>query len=144
MTAWLSGVSNIEFQRLAEARLADARTLFEARQLDGAYYLGGYAVECAIKAVIAKAVQASVLTPKGAIDRVYTHDLLKLMELAGLRLKLEQDAGQRPGLQASWAVAKQWEESRRYESGASLKTVEEFLEAVDGEEGVLTWLRQSW
>ena len=43
-----------DFQKLAEDRIADAGALFEAHRYDAAYYLAGYAVECALKACIAK------------------------------------------------------------------------------------------
>jgi HEPN domain-containing protein len=38
---------------LAEARLADAKVRLKNRRYDGAYYLAGYAIECALKACIA-------------------------------------------------------------------------------------------
>lgn len=41
-------------QALAEARVADARALLNAKRFDAAYYLAGYAIECALKACIAK------------------------------------------------------------------------------------------
>jgi hypothetical protein len=41
-----------EFQRIARARVADARVLLGAKRYSGAYYLCGYAIECALKACI--------------------------------------------------------------------------------------------
>lgn len=43
-----------DFQDLAQIRLAEAAALLQAERFDGAYYLAGYAVECALKACIAK------------------------------------------------------------------------------------------
>ena len=44
-----------ELQQLAEIRLRDAKALLVTGENDaGAYYMAGYAVECALKAVIAK------------------------------------------------------------------------------------------
>jgi hypothetical protein len=43
-----------EFQAMAEVRLNDAETLLAAGLWDGAYCLAGYAVECGLKANIAK------------------------------------------------------------------------------------------
>jgi hypothetical protein len=40
-------------RKLAMARLAEARILLDAGEFSGAYYLAGYAIECAIKARIA-------------------------------------------------------------------------------------------
>lgn len=42
-----------ELQSLAETRLADAKVLLKNRRYDAAYYLAGYAIECALKARIA-------------------------------------------------------------------------------------------
>jgi HEPN domain-containing protein len=44
-----------DLQRLALARVTDARVLFAAGRYDAAYYLAGLAVECALKARIARA-----------------------------------------------------------------------------------------
>jgi hypothetical protein len=41
------------FQQLAELRLAEARALHAEGLYSGAYYLAGYAIECALKAKIA-------------------------------------------------------------------------------------------
>jgi HEPN domain-containing protein len=39
-----------DFQELALVRLNEAKVLLDAGHFDGAYYLAGYAVECALKA----------------------------------------------------------------------------------------------
>lgn len=43
-----------DLQALSKARLIEAKALLRLGLNDGAYYLAGYAVECAIKACIAK------------------------------------------------------------------------------------------
>jgi HEPN domain-containing protein len=48
-----------DLRRLARIRLKEARALLEAKCLDGAYYLCGYAVECALKAGIAEVTRRS-------------------------------------------------------------------------------------
>jgi HEPN domain-containing protein len=53
----MGGVNRKDLQFLARARLTEARALLDAGHPDGAYYLAGYAVECALKACIAKATQ---------------------------------------------------------------------------------------
>ncbi len=47
-------MNRMEFQGLAEIRIREAEILLAAGAWDGAYYLAGYAVECALKACIAK------------------------------------------------------------------------------------------
>jgi HEPN domain-containing protein len=41
-------------QELSNVRLKEAKALLKVGMADGAYYLAGYAVECALKACIAK------------------------------------------------------------------------------------------
>ena len=43
-----------DFRELAMIRLREARVLLRAKCYDGAYYLAVYAVECALKACIAR------------------------------------------------------------------------------------------
>ena len=50
-------MNRFDFQRLAKIRIKEAGVLLEKRCYEGAYYLVGYAVECALKACIAKQTQ---------------------------------------------------------------------------------------
>lgn len=51
-------MNRAELQRLAQERISDARVLLDARRWPAAYYLAGYAVECALKACIAKLMKS--------------------------------------------------------------------------------------
>lgn len=46
-----------DLQELSKVRLKEATALLKLGLFDGAYYLAGYAVECALKACIAKGTQ---------------------------------------------------------------------------------------
>jgi hypothetical protein len=70
------------FQRLAQLRIDEAKILFGQRQPSGTYYLAGYAIECALKAIIAKQFRADEIPDKSLVNRVYTHDLPELLRLA--------------------------------------------------------------
>ena len=50
-------MNRTDLQKLSNARIREARILFAAGEYSGAYYLAGYAVECALKACIAKSVK---------------------------------------------------------------------------------------
>ena len=52
-----------DFQRLAKLRAAEAGALVRSRKEIGAYYLAGYAVECALKACVAKATKRHEFPP---------------------------------------------------------------------------------
>jgi HEPN domain-containing protein len=76
-------VNRNDFQKLAALRLKEARVLFDAGCWEGAYYLAGHAIECAIKARIAK--QTKKFDFPARQDRendCYTHDFKKLIRLA--------------------------------------------------------------
>ena len=79
-------LTKIGLQELARSRLAESVALFEAGHFSGAYYLGGYAIELALKACIAASFQPDTIPDRGFVERIYTHDLRKLVELAGLEV----------------------------------------------------------
>src|SRR5215467_363676 len=85
-------VTRREFQRLAELRANEASILAQRGKQQGAYYLAGYAVECALKACIAKQTRRNEFPPKpDYVRKAYTHDLIELLRLAGLDKQLEAD-----------------------------------------------------
>jgi len=47
-------MNRTELQRLSRIRIKEAKFLLDGGCYNGAYYLAGYAVECALKACIAK------------------------------------------------------------------------------------------
>src|SRR5437899_3217549 len=104
-----------DFQKLAEDRIADARALFEARRYDSAYYLAGFAVECALKACIAKRGRHHQfpLSPESA-GEVYSHDFEKLPKAADLAKSFEKARLADHGLGVCWSVVKDWTEKSRY------------------------------
>jgi len=130
-----------DFQNLSVLRVRDARRLADAGLYDGAYYLGGIAIECALKSAIARATQRYEFPDLERTRRVYTHNLEILLKLSGLDTKLD-DA--EPHAQDAWARARSWNVETRYQTGRARADVLEFLEAVAGRRGVLRWLKQHW
>jgi hypothetical protein len=80
-------------QSLAETRRRDAELLLASARYSGAYYLCGYAVECALKAIVASQFVQDVIPSKKLVSDTYTHDLLKLVGLAGLKPHLDKELG---------------------------------------------------
>ena len=79
-------VNRRDFKRLAELRLREAEALLRARHFSGAYYLGGYAIECAMKACIAKKTKRYDFPPKPkSTQEYYSHDLEQLVRAANLK-----------------------------------------------------------
>jgi HEPN domain-containing protein len=132
-----------DFQRLAELRTKEAITLARSRNQQGAYYLAGFAVECALKACIAKKTKRYDFPADARhAGRVYSHDLTELLKLADLDSQLDRDMRGNPHLAASWGVVKAWKVDCRYEtSGLNGKDMVDSLESANG---VLTWIRLRW
>ena len=64
----------------------DAETLLKNGRWSSAYYLAGYAVECGLKACIAKQFREHQFPDLDTVKKSYTHslvDLLRVSELAG-------------------------------------------------------------
>ena len=78
-----------EFRALARLRVADARALLRARRWDGAYYLAGYAIECALKACIARTFQRGDIPEPNRVRDIYTHNVRALLRLAELERDLD-------------------------------------------------------
>ncbi len=142
-------MNRLELRKLALERVLDAQALMAAKRWAGAYHLVGYAAECGLKACI-----LSHLGKTGMIfkDRNYlksladcwTHELDKLVGLAGLTGELGTACGANPTLRGYWGVAKDWRETSRYERKAKSEA-EELYEAITNEpDGVLRWIRNYW
>ena len=58
-------VDRKDLQELSKVRLKEATALLKLGLFDGAYYLAGYAVECALKACIAKGTSGLNSRTKG-------------------------------------------------------------------------------
>jgi HEPN domain-containing protein len=91
-----------DLKELAHQRLEDARVLLEKDHYAAAYYLSGYAVECGLKACIAKHARQFDFPPKPSVVRdIYDHDLAKLLKKAGLDHTLDDDLKADKELQAN-------------------------------------------
>jgi len=74
-----------DLRSLSRVRLLEARALLKAGLPDGAYYLAGYAVECALKACIAKETKRYEFPEKRRVNASHTHDLADLLKVAELQ-----------------------------------------------------------
>ena len=96
--------------RLAESRLREAKALIAAGEWSGAFYLGGYAIELALKARMAVSVIEEVLPDPNLLNRARTHDLLKLADYDWARLGA-LNANERQKLTTLAGI---WSERARY------------------------------
>lgn len=117
--------------------------MLRTRNFEGAYYLTGLALECALKSAIARRTQKYDFPPKPrVVAGFYEHDLNRLLAGAGLEAALNTAVLSNPTLKANWALAKDWTIEARY-IAAGLNAGD-LYRAVAGRNGVLQWLRQYW
>jgi HEPN domain-containing protein len=137
-------MNRAELQRLAKDRLRDAKVLLAARRWSGAYYLAGYAVECGLKACIAKLMKSEEFPDKNFAEKCWTHDLERLLLLAGL--KAERDAKSAAGAAFSdnWGTVKDWNESSRYERTAKARCLALYKAITEAKHGVFQWIKSHW
>ncbi len=131
-------------QDLAKVRLKEARSLLRLGLADGAYYLAGYAAECALKACIAKATLRHEFPDKQKVVASYKHDLRDLVKVAGLEEGRLRRASEDPDFRTNWELAQSWSEESRYQRHRT-EDATALLEAVgDNRHGVMAWIKLHW
>lgn len=74
---------------------------------------------------------------KGFVSDCHTHEISKLVRLAGLEPTMTVDSAANPGLATNWSIVKDWNERSRYERH-SLSKAQSLYEAItDKTDGVL-------
>lgn len=133
-----------ELQALSRIRAREAKALLDAGLHDGAFYLAGYAVECALKACIAKKTQRHEFPDQDRVNKSYTHKLDELIKLAGLEELHSARMDADPGFRRAWGSVKVWSEDSRYRRTAP-NVAEALVAAIMGRrDGILAWLRHYW
>jgi HEPN domain-containing protein len=136
-------VDRRDLQALSKARLIEAKALLKLGLNDGAYYLAGYAVECAVKACIAKGSQRHEFPDKRRADASYSHNLRDLIRVAGLDTQFKR-ALQDATFEDNWRIARAWSEQSRYEKHDTQST-EALVAAIgDRRHGIIAWIKQHW
>lgn len=138
-------MNRADFQALSRQRLREARVLLRASEYSGAYYLVGYAVECALKACVAGKTQRYDFPDKERVVQSHTHNLGVLLGLAGLKTSLETEMDRNAALRLSWSIVREWSEQSRYRTDLGKTEAAALYSAVAGRNaGVLAWIKRRW
>lgn len=138
-------MNRAQLQKLANARLRDAQTLLRKGRYSGAYYLTGYAVECALKSCIAKQINKYDFPNKELAKEVTIHDLIKLLALSGLGPEHKSECNRNHSFELNWAIVKDWRVETRYELLIPETLCVDFYSAVASRpNGVLPWIKKWW
>jgi HEPN domain-containing protein len=134
-----------DFRKLADLRIKEAQVLLDNDCYEAAYYLAGYAVECALKACIAKKTRRFDFPDKELANKVFTHNLEILVKHAGLENDLRARAQSNNQFEDNWKVVKDWSEGSRYWISVAKQTALDIHTAIaDRKNGVLSWLKKYW
>ncbi|MGE0883960.1 MAG: HEPN domain-containing protein [Blastocatellales bacterium] len=135
-----------DLQKLAKLRVKEAKVLLDNKHYEGAYYLLGYAIECAFKACIAKQIRRYEFPDKKLVNDMYTHDLSRLLTLSGLDQEHRRESRNSQNFALNWAIVKDWSESMRYDLNTiTPQKARDFYSAVINRRyGVLSWLKKWW
>ena len=137
-------MTRTELQQLAELRIDEAGILLANRAWDGAYYLAGYAVECALKACIAKQTQAEEFPDKKRAERAWKHDFNELLGAARLESELKAETVRDSVFKENWNTVRQWSEQSRYRRVSQSESEKLIVAITDPIAGVLPWIKQRW
>jgi HEPN domain-containing protein len=137
-------MTRAELQRLARIRIKEANALLKDGHFEGAYYLAGYAVECALKACIAKQTQRYEFPDKKRADESHTHDLKKLVKLANLENVLQTEISANKAFRDNWTTVQRWSENTRYQTVIPGDAIGLHSAITDRKDGVLSWLKKYW
>jgi HEPN domain-containing protein len=138
-------MNRADFHDLARARLAESRLLLKAKRYSAWFYLAGFAVECALKACIAKQTRRFEFPDKAAVNESYVHDLKKLVRRAGLQPDLDRELKASRAFKENWAVVKDWANDSRYNNAVGYPKTRHMYQAVTARRaGVMQWLRRHW
>jgi hypothetical protein len=134
-----------DLQLLTDARVEDAQVLMESKRWAAAYYLLGYAVECAPKACVAQRFRQDEIPEKALVNDFYSHKLDRLTLIAGLRPTLDARLGVDQAFSGNWNTVCLWSEASRYNHETTEDQARNLLAAVvDSQVGVLPWLKTRW
>jgi len=137
-------VNRNDFRELARVRLREAQALLQAGHYSGAYYLAGYAVECALKACIAKMTKSGDFPDLKTVQDSYTHKLGQLVKVAGLEAERDKLEGEDRAFALNWGVVKDWTEASRYDLYERAQAESLITAVTNRRSGIMRWLRNHW
>jgi HEPN domain-containing protein len=138
-------MDRFDLQRLTNIRLREARALLWSGNYCGAYYLAGYAIECALKACIARETKEFEFPDKKRANEAFEHSPEKLIKTAKLDGQLNRQLNAEPNFVQYWQLIKAWSVESRYETTITQAEARDLITAVeDPVHGVLAWLQKYW
>ena len=145
-------LDSIELRKIADNHLKAAELSFDAGLYENAIYVGGYCIECLLKARICDLLELDNLfdplfEKKEMAKAFKTHDLVALFYLAGFKKKFLVAKSSNLDLSTYWDyLCKNWSEQVRYDIVGSKTKADaaDFLNAINNPlNGVKQWILTS-
>jgi hypothetical protein len=126
-----------DLKKLSTLRIEEAKVLLDNNKYSGSYYLAGYSIELALKALWSKNVPAKSFVPNKKIyNKLYTHNLNDLLLVSGIRDKFLPNI--------NWSVAKDWSAETRYQIVPEDDAKALYDAITEPKNGVLTIIKRLW
>ncbi len=139
-------MNQADLQSLARERILDAQALLDGSRWSFAYYVSGYAVECALKSCLLSRMILTgwVFQERAKIDDCLTHDFGKLVNLSGLTGELNARLASNSAFVGNWGITTQWKVTDRYGLKSEAEARALFSAITDDPDGVLRWMMNYW
>ncbi len=133
-------------QQLSDDRIEDAQVLLGSTRWSAAYYLAGYALECALKSCVLAYIDRTgiIFEDKKYVQKCWTHDVEDLVRQAGLAIERDKAVGSNIALGQHWSIAKDWSESSRYRRSTQLQAEKLCNALTHTTDGVIPWVKNYW
>lgn len=142
-------MNRAELQRLAQLRLDDAQAMLAASRWPAAYYLIGYAIEFGLKSCVLRHIDATgvIFKDEKYLKRLagcWSHDLVFLVQLAGLDEPFGLAQQGNAALAGYWGVVKDWKETSRFEERTEAEATALHEAVTHDPDGVMQWIKTRW
>ena len=135
-----------DIQALADVKLKEAECLFNNGFYNGAYYLGGYAVELLLKAKVCKTLKIDdFFASKGSkpgkpemYKQFRVHDYTQLLILSGIYPDFEAELAN-VAFKKHWSLVSAWNEGTRYLTEKTSTDAQDFLTSLNE---IVTWIKK--
>ena len=104
----------------------------------------GLALECALKACIAKSSAQFDFPELKRVQDSWNHDLTKLLGTAGLNEEHAKRSRNDPQFEANWRTAKDWKVETRYERRSEREANDIYNASIEATHGIMPWIEEHW
>jgi hypothetical protein len=87
-------------------------------------------------------MKSEIFPEKPFSDKIYIHDLEKLMVLA--ELKTKWDAAANASLDGNWGIVRTWKETSRYDQRTQMDAQALYDAITTNPDGVFPWIQLHW